>query len=206
MRRAASRQRGSSPLTRGKHAGGVPAGAQLRLIPAHAGKTKRTIFRLAARQAHPRSRGENAARLALRMTSTGSSPLTRGKPLLRGRRTKQLGLIPAHAGKTSFPYLRSAPLRAHPRSRGENLVCFDRTNCISGSSPLTRGKRGGANTMSFQERLIPAHAGKTNLAKHLDGLCWAHPRSRGENDPATGRGHHPNGSSPLTRGKHHCHP
>ena len=50
---------GSSPLTRGKRAGPSIAGAQLRLIPAHAGKTHAAATRTDHRQAHPRSRGEN---------------------------------------------------------------------------------------------------------------------------------------------------
>ena len=52
---------GSSPLTRGKRAGGVmPAGIG-GLIPAHAGKTGRGLCTSLAPPAHPRSRGENDA-------------------------------------------------------------------------------------------------------------------------------------------------
>ena len=73
----------------------------------------------------------------------------------------RLGLIPAHAGKTSYARSWQSRERAHPRSRGENpasvyLVCL-----LVGSSPLTRGKQ----PMRFGKQdiigLIPAHAGKT---------------------------------------------
>ena len=50
---------GSSPLTRGKL--GMPVTSMMRLgiIPAHAGKTRRSRGRIRARRDHPRSRGEN---------------------------------------------------------------------------------------------------------------------------------------------------
>ena len=70
----------------------------------------------------------------------GSSPLTRGKPVLAAGLAGCVGLIPAHAGKTSEAELSPSSDEAHPRSRGENRtrrsVCFP----ARGSSPLTRGK------------------------------------------------------------------
>ena len=131
------------------------------------------------------------------------------------------GLIPAHAGKTSY----HPPLRvlegAHPRSRGENGVADGPCSVVLGSSPLTRGKRVGLAGWLLPGRLIPAHAGKTECSPtvaHVWGLIpahagkttpsrcgtgrrGAHPRSRGENallGAAVGIG---GGSSPLTRGK-----
>ena len=56
-----SRRGGSSPLTRGKPTESPERRADVRLIPAHAGKTARRWPRSAQRWAHPRSRGENAA-------------------------------------------------------------------------------------------------------------------------------------------------
>ena len=94
------------------------------------------------------------------------------------------GLIPAHAGKTTPPSTNSEPLRAHPRSRGENL--FDKTHVTSrrGSSPLTRGKRANSDDNQTDRGLIPAHAGKTALVGVARCGDRAHPRSRGENtDP-----------------------
>ena len=51
---------GSSPLTPGKPPPRAVRGADLRLIPAHAGKTARSLGVLGRRGAHPRSRGENS--------------------------------------------------------------------------------------------------------------------------------------------------
>ena len=50
------------------------------------------------------------------------------------------GLIPAHAGKTLFDVSTGKQRRAHPRSRGENLLLVLPSGAVQGSSPLTRGK------------------------------------------------------------------
>ena len=112
---------GSSPLTRGKPGVYAIDGEREGLIPAHAGKTSGIHPGLRSLAAHPRSRGENREDLCISEHANGSSPLTRGK--LCGVVTLQLKarLIPAHAGKTSFPWPRSPRFAAHPRSRGENL-------------------------------------------------------------------------------------
>ena len=93
---------GSSPLTRGKPLSGFEGCLYDRLIPAHAGKTPRSVRSLGRQPAHPRSRGEN-------------TPW--GWP--SGRTT---WLIPAHAGKTAHMGRPLQPIGAHPRSRGENFA------------------------------------------------------------------------------------
>ena len=50
----------------------------------------------------------------------GSSPLTRGKPSVDPELGDRVGLIPAHAGKTTDKDTDGTQTRAHPRSRGEN--------------------------------------------------------------------------------------
>ena len=70
-----------------------------------------------------------------------------------------------------------------------------------GSSPLTRGKRGGGDPGVASGRLIPAHAGKTRQAARQRLPTQAHPRSRGENAVEAARADLSTGSSPLTRGK-----
>ena len=92
---------GSSPLTRGKRdVGGVRAGGG-GLIPAHAGKTHAAIEWVAQSEAHPRSRGENVQVTGAALDPKGSSPLTRGKRFVALVGGGVVGLIPAHAGKTS---------------------------------------------------------------------------------------------------------
>ena len=71
---------GSSPLTRGKPTRRSRARSPTRLIPAHAGKTARTVVSSGWHRAHPRSRGENRDIFKFYEKPPGSSPLTRGKP------------------------------------------------------------------------------------------------------------------------------
>ena len=71
------------------------------LIPAHAGKTRRVGGLSLRRGAHPRSRGENLQHDGNFRQEGGSSPLTRGKPCGAALADLRVGLIPAHAGKTS---------------------------------------------------------------------------------------------------------
>ena len=132
---------GSSPLTRGKP---LPLGLldeRRGLIPAHAGKTMWWLGGSAHGAAHPRSRGENGPTSYAGNITVGSSPLTRGKQGTAILHAAAGGLIPAHAGKTSHGPQAFAPHRAHPRSRGENVLEEIGGNVEKGSSPLTRGKR-----------------------------------------------------------------
>ena len=132
---------GSSPLTRGKLDTLSLVGWRLGLIPTHAGKTHANevfIFRLPA---HPHSRGENARIRLLRSRRAGSSPLTRGKQLIFYLAPHPPRLIPTHAGKTHGQCARASLHRAHPHSRGENHCQYRSGYPLSGSSPLTRGKR-----------------------------------------------------------------
>ena len=73
---------------------------------------------------------------------------------------------------------------------------------MSGSSPLTRGKRSRHPILRGAAGLIPAHAGKTSPGQGRPRWCAAHPRSRGENEQGRTPFLSPLGSSPLTRGKH----
>ena len=92
-------------------------------------------------------------------------------------------------------------MSAHPRSRGENSLILTGSAGGCGSSPLTRGKPDNAVALVTTNRLIPAHAGKTNCDKKSRIIRRAHPRSRGENFLSSDLLVVCHGSSPLTRGK-----
>ena len=113
---------GSSPLTRGKRYRRARRRPNLRLIPAHAGKTPSKPRAISQPGAHPRSRGENLLLVLPSGSIQGSSPLTRGKPCSPPIQTLITGLIPAHAGKTEKKIETGLGGAAHPRSRGENAV------------------------------------------------------------------------------------
>ena len=151
--------------------------------------------------AHPRSRGENKKVPLGASGQAGSSPLTRGKRAATRTRRRRVGLIPAHAGKTSQLWEMKTAAAAHPRSRGENVIGVSGSVCVRGSSPLTRGKLRRHDRRRRRQRLIPAHAGKTKDALAAVKGTAAHPRSRGENLHEGGDDGRERGSSPLTRGK-----
>ena len=157
----------------------------IRLIPAHAGKTSGRSEAPLQRATHPRSREENIDAWQLPERHVGSPPLARGKPQ-QGRESSDCArLIPAHAGKTSFRGRTSRLCPVHPRSRGENEFGWPLPDLTSGSSPLTRGNPRQYSVERWQERLIPAHAGKTCFSSARLGRQTAHPRSRGENRPSS---------------------
>ena len=203
--RAPAQGLGSSPLTRGKRSLPTCGRHRCGLIPAHAGKTAPSNNTAASHPAHPRSRGENADFTVPDLRGRGSSPLTRGKRSGVSRSRLMRGLIPAHAGKTSARCGSSPPMRAHPRSRGENDCPGDADGRRRGSSPLTRGKPHRALLDRYDAGLIPAHTGKTRSVFHLSPALPAHPRSRGENAAEETAVDIHLGSSPLTRGKRATH-
>ena len=151
--------------------------------------------------AHPRSRGENLTGGESVESTTGSSPLTRGKHRPGFGLGLLGGLIPAHAGKTGLVGTGTWYPGAHPRSRGENVEPLNRVAVHEGSSPLTRGKHSWLAASTPVWGLIPAHAGKTRKGPTTRRRCGAHPRSRGENKVEGLVGVADLGSSPLTRGK-----
>ena len=152
---------GSSPLTRGKRSEDEAGTHTTRLIPAHAGKTAGPTRTPRTVSAHPRSRGENLGVVSGTPGGYGSSPLTRGKRLSAVWAVRLAGLIPAHAGKTPAATSTRLLPAAHPRSRGENVGPLTSQRPHPGSSPLTRGKRHRQRNRVPSDRLIPAHAGKT---------------------------------------------
>ena len=92
---------GSSPRMRGKLWYFSKAQGEARLIPAHAGKTLWASSHRTTGPAHPRACGENGVRGTFSSAWSGSSPRMRGKPWFSFLSCGRLGLIPAHAGKTT---------------------------------------------------------------------------------------------------------
>ena len=158
---------------------------------------------MAARSAHPRSRGEHGEPTNDYTPECGSSPLARGT---RGWFLRFVGccrLIPARAGNTPALTSSKSSVAAHPRSRGEHYA--DRRAMLfqCGSSPLARGTLTTNSANLSVRRLIPARAGNTQTCCNGSGPRSAHPRSRGEHSQ---KGTMPGmkfGSSPLARGTPH---
>ena len=153
-------QTGSSPHTRGALACGQGISNRTGIIPAYAGST--VVLTLVVSRDH------------------GSSPHTRGALCLSISSRSGPRIIPAYAGSTPSGTTRRAISRDHPRIRGEHAQRHDPKGVFTGSSPHTRGARGGVLVHLPDAGIIPAYAGSTFLVPFLSGLCQDHPRIRGE--------------------------
>ena len=112
---------GSSPHTRGAlgaECHGLPG---VGIIPAYAGSTGRQPRPLARGPDHPRIRGEHTSFARWFHGRMGSSPHTRGAPLLRRAVLKVIWIIPAYAGSTRSSTVSGSPSQDHPRIRGEHI-------------------------------------------------------------------------------------
>ena len=149
---------------------------------------------------HPRSRGVYDGGAATTLSFVGSSPLTRGLPLLARSGTTVRGIISARAGFTGLGRRAQRRWRDHPRSRGVYPDIPADAMTSVGSSPLARGLRYRRRRTPVLAGIIPARAGFTWVGWGLVGAVGDHPRSRGVYIMyLRGAGRAP-GSSPLARG------
>ena len=106
---------GSSPHTRGLLVDREAHWPAERIIPAHAGFTRRQHVRHGGRRDHPRTRGVYQRQLTARLTRRGSSPHTRGLPDSDRQRPHGYRIIPACAGFTlGDPWNPNGPGVYHP--------------------------------------------------------------------------------------------
>ncbi len=152
---------GSSPRMRGKRARRRVRRGRGRIIPAHAGQTRRYCVWSCADPDHPRACGANAGEHVGGAHAGGSSPRMRGKPLKSNVACVSTRIIPAHAGQTSRESSTSSPASDHPRACGANCVRRGPACLCTGSSPRMRGKRSQSSLVTSSSRIIPAHAGQT---------------------------------------------
>ena len=90
----------SSPHSRGTRPRNLKGYCSFRIIPAFAGDTPRTLSARQPCRDHPRIRGEHSFSAIARYTLQGSSPHSRGTPLLTGEAVSGARIIPAFAGNT----------------------------------------------------------------------------------------------------------
>ena len=97
---------GSSPHTRGAPAMGWIRTNSNRIIPAYAGSTETSVESEAGRGDHPRIRGEHSRATIRPQTVQGSSPHTRGAPMMCCGIGITTRIIPAYAGSTRSRVIR----------------------------------------------------------------------------------------------------
>ena len=171
------------------------------ITPAHAGKRyglcpKRPLWR-----DHPRPCGEKNGRRNFRRNTRGSPPPMRGKGAQLGYALAELGITPAHAGKSyMLPLLCPCP-RDHPRPCGEKHMTPALKATAKGSPPPMRGKDPCNQHRQQRHRITPAHAGKSIASKACQLAFLDHPRPCGEKMPAQSKTRGALGSPPPMRGK-----
>ena len=118
----ARRRAGSSPHTRGARGRARVYPISSRIIPAYAGSTGDDPPQKWAGGDHPRIRGEHDTPLTNVTPFTGSSPHTRGAPVIVAAPGGFIGIIPAYAGSTRPSPATTGAGPDHPRIRGEHRV------------------------------------------------------------------------------------
>ena len=93
---------GSSPRMRGTPRINQPRISKTGIIPAHAGNTSLCQQKRADKMDHPRACGEHFMFCAYSSAFLGSSPRMRGTLCWHGVVYRHHGIIPAHAGNTSY--------------------------------------------------------------------------------------------------------
>ena len=165
------------------------------IIPALAGNTCPHHPREDQRADHPRSRGEYSMPGTSISGGSGSSPLSRGIPILWWRSRIRTRIIPALAGNTTPAKASWSASSDHPRSRGEYMGGAVWIRYLVGSSPLSRGIRMVNSQEEVRERIIPALAGNTT-----SGSVTLAALPRGEYRAPRSESWRGDGSSPLSRG------
>ena len=152
----------------------------LRIIPAYAGKRIFNPGTVDLKWDHPRIRGEKLSWTVRGVMHSGSSPHTRGKVGQAGLLLPFRRIIPAYAGKSLRRKFFFVMGKDHPRIRGEKCVPTHIQTAHEGSSPHTRGKVRASPRETFQIRIIPAYAGKSEKPGIFTAVKKDHPRIRGE--------------------------
>ena len=156
---------GSSPLTRGTLCFLLSLPVVSRFIPAYAGNSAADIGRHGDSAVHPRLRRELCKIGDGSMTTSGSSPLTRGTLTFCNPPNIQCRFIPAYAGNSLRRRGKESVRPVHPRLRGELSIALARVVPIC--------------------RFIPAYAGNSNrTAKERELQVGSSPLTRGT--PARG--------------------
>ncbi len=150
-----------------------------RIIPAHAGLTSGAAIWWRRPWDHPRACGAHSGFALGLACPRGSSPRMRGSRKFLHAYLPTGGIIPAHAGLTSFLHLQPRWRRDHPRACGAHIFFAFAAEVAAGSSPRMRGSLHTVGVLVELLRIIPAHAGLTVGRQIADRDIMDHPRACG---------------------------
>ena len=165
---------------RGKGKRSAPRSRRSGITPAHAGKSLAGMQARKTLWDHPRTCGEKQCVGAGNSAAGGSPPHMRGKGVFFSWLPPEIGITPAHAGKSRCGFCQIDRCRDHPRTCGEK----NRISRISlhelGSPPHMRGKGLFCVLGAIRVRITPAHAGKRLSQSKSSWKIRDHPRTCGE--------------------------
>ena len=125
----------------------------------------------------------------------------RGKVHTSHQRTRQAGITPAYAGKSTVGRNRPARYLDHPRVCGEKSQSTSASPRALGSPPRMRGKGVKQSNSRIRMGITPAYAGKSCIYRSTTSISWDHPRVCGEKSFKTSTSCWSKGSPPRMRGK-----
>ena len=125
----------------------------------------------------------------------------RGKAVNRHFPEPRFGITPAYAGKSGEDCQPLPCTGDHPRVCGEKDQTEKLSGDAPGSPPRMRGKGCGVVCRSFDDRITPAYAGKSQLIKPTRAVSGDHPRVCGEKSYTAYTDNPAVGSPPRMRGK-----
>ena len=130
---------GSTPLTRGTHqiCGAYPYAS--RFNPAHAGNSLPPLQQRRPRTVQPRSRGELTISGQFVFDKNGSTPLTRGTPIVKVVCRLASRFNPACAGNSESDEPKTDSPAVQPRLRGELVVSVLKFSDFSRFNPACAG-------------------------------------------------------------------
>ena len=175
------------------------------LFPAHAGVFPKRIVIDSGMEPLPRARGGISSYLSNARRNGVSSPRTRGYFLESVRRPRHYRLFPAHAGVFPCGKRSCGAARALPRARGGISGYMGHATVRAFSSPRTRGYFRASCRPTFCRALFPAHAGVFPSSSSSVVSRATLPRARGGISAESTSPHHPQRSSPRTRGYFRLH-
>ena len=90
------------------------------ITPTHAGKTESGTFANPTGEDHPRACGKDRAFFSFLRLFLGSPPRMRERLLIASAFFQDVGITPAHAGKTNMRTYSRLNVRDHPRACGKD--------------------------------------------------------------------------------------
>src|SRR5699024_7903323 len=129
-------------------------------------------------------RGADTPRFMGANTLSGSSPHAGSGPRVAVSAIRRAGLIPARGERTTGRNPVGSTCRAHPRTRGADLLIWDEPRMGRGSSPHAGSGHRRPDRATQAEGLIPARGERTRPVPVPTPVGPAHPRTRGADSTA----------------------